>query len=120
MRSIRASSMVRGITAVAVFFALCGMSIRIPLPLNAAGAAIRAKRARRTETVAELAAQVALSEQTSGSTCVAATARKDATPSGGLPALLNSFVAAGRRHFLESCATLPICNGSQRLLPLRC
>jgi hypothetical protein len=120
MRSIRASSLVRGITAVAVFFALCGMSIRLPLPLNSAGAVVRAKRARRTETAAELAAQAALAEQAKGSTRRSAASAKDLATISGVPTRLKSLSGGWKHRSHADHVTASLGDGSQRLLPLRC
>jgi hypothetical protein len=120
MRSIRASSLVRGITAVAVFFALCGMSIRIPLPLNSAGAVARAKRARRTETAAELAAKAALAEQAYGSTRRSAASVEDFAKISSIQTLLKSVSGGWKHRSLAGYVTVSLRDGSQRLLPLRC
>jgi hypothetical protein len=65
MPKLRSSSIIASATAALVFAAACGIMVRIPAPLNAAGAAVRAKRARRVETACELRAQYPPAEQSS-------------------------------------------------------
>jgi hypothetical protein len=120
MYIIRPISLVRVITGAAVFMAVCGMSIRMPLPMNAAGAAARAKRGRRTESAAEVAAKVALAEQTDGSTCLTSASRDDLAGFWGASSLMR-FLSSARTHRLHSgYGTVSVVEGSQRVLPLRC
>jgi hypothetical protein len=96
------------------------MSIRIPLPLNSAGAVARAKRARRTETAAELAAQAALAEQAYGSTRKSAASVEDFAKIWSVLTLLKSFSAGWKHRPSAAFVAASLGDGSQRLLPLRC
>ena len=120
MSTVRPISFARVGIALAVFFAVCGMSIRMPLPLNAKGTAIRAKRVRRTESAAELAAKIALAEQSNGSSRVTRAARKEfAGPRRGAALVVLLGFASAYRSTTHSLTALSL-DGAPRLLPLRC
>jgi hypothetical protein len=120
MRSICPSSLVRVITGAAVVLAVCGMSIRMPLPMNAAGAAARAKRARRVESAAEVAAKAALAEQTTGSICSTSAPRDERAGFWGASSMVR-FLSPARPHRVPAAyEAASVIGASQRILPMRC
>jgi hypothetical protein len=116
MPKTRRISLAKIATVFAVTLATCGTAIRIPLPLNAAGSAARAKRARRIENIYEVAARSRIADTSIGAGD-SSTGRKfrHLRPSIHLS---SSVASAG--HFSLGRLTPFILDGTPQTLALRC
>jgi hypothetical protein len=117
MRKAQLGSLLSAATAVAVVLATCGTAIRIPLPLNSAGTAARAKRARRIENIYEVAARSSIAERSVGASGAATPARQSR---GERPAIMRLLTIVCADRFSRGWLTPFILDGTPQVLALRC
>jgi len=118
MSSCRPSSIVAYAIAAIVFVAACGVMVRIPAPLNAAGALVRAKRTRRVETASELCTQYAPAEQSLGSSAASSISERRSFDRLCIRAIQPHSVCAHR--LARGWLTPPILDGTPELPVMRC
>jgi len=118
MLGFRPTAFLAAIIATAVVLATCGTVIRMPAPLGAAGTMVRAKRARRVETIYEARAESNSDQQSTGAAVAATTAHFDLRKL--LVRALSVFATACSYAPSHRSMILPILDGAPQRLALRC